>query len=56
MSFWLSAIGIGVSLGVINFLYWKNKGYTNYSNLYMSIIAFFALTLLAFKALGFNTP
>ena len=27
MSFWLYAITIGVSLGSINFLYWKKKGY-----------------------------
>ena len=56
MSFWLYAITIGVSLGSINFLYWKKKGYTNFSNLYISIIAFFVLSLLILKLFGFNTP
>lgn len=56
MTFWLFAIGLGVCLGTINFFYWRSRGYSNWSNLYLSIIAFFVLGLLFLKLLGFNTP
>ena len=40
---------IGLFLGIINFIFWKKKGYTHWSNLLMSILAFFALAMLVLK-------
>lgn len=46
--FLIAAIS-GTVLGTINYLYFRTKGYTSYGQLYLSVIAFFALTLLVLK-------
>jgi hypothetical protein len=46
----ISAI-LGLLLGTLNYLYFRKKGYTSYGQLYLSIIAYFGLSLLFLKYL-----
>jgi len=39
----------GLFFGTINYLYFRKKGYTSYGQLYLSVIAFFALSFMILK-------
>jgi len=47
----LLATSIGLILGSLNYFYWKSKGYSSYSQWFMSVIAFFGLTMTLLKFL-----